>query len=158
MVDGIEYVHAEAVRWVDREWPGWVEVQIPQSDGTVAVVVDKVPVLDLGDRLAPGVGFPVEIELPCDVLRWEVEDKSRRSAVLVLCHAIEDQVGSSTFRVSQGRIVTTGGRPCPVRQVVCSADPGMTVRRLSRRGVTLCSARDVRQKSAPLVEAQSDEP
>src|SRR5438477_3835741 len=106
MVDGMEYVRAEAVRWVDREWPGWIQVQIPQSDGTVAVVVDKVPVLDFDDRLALGPGFPVEIELPCDVLRWEVDDKGRRSAVLVLRHGVQDQVGSSTFRVSEARIVT----------------------------------------------------
>ena len=106
MVDGMDYVRAEAVRWTDREWPGWVEVQIAQSDGTVAVVVDKVPVLDFGDRLASGVDFPVEIDMPCDILRWEVDDNGRRSAVLVLRHGVGDQAGRSTFRVSEGRIVT----------------------------------------------------
>jgi hypothetical protein len=108
MVDGMEYVRAEAVRWVDREWPGWVEVQIAQADGTVAVVVEKVPVLGLGDRLAPGTEFPVEIELPCDVLRREVDESGHRSAVLVLRHGAEDQAGRSTLLVSESRIVTPG--------------------------------------------------
>src|SRR5207253_6257038 len=72
-----------------------VEVQIARSDGTVTVVVDKAPVLDYGDRLAPGVEFPVEIEVPCDILRWELDDSDRRSAVVVLRYGLEDQAGRS---------------------------------------------------------------
>jgi hypothetical protein len=101
----VEYVRAEAVRWVDEEFPGWVEVRIAEHDGAEAIVVDKAPVFDNADRLLPGVEFPVELELPCDVLRWEPSQHHGRSAVVVLHHHIEDQAGRTEFRVSHTQII-----------------------------------------------------
>ncbi|WP_433365105.1 hypothetical protein ACQPZX_35190 [Actinoplanes sp. CA-142083] len=73
----MHYVRAEAVRWIDIDWPGWVEVHLHESDGTVAVLVDEVPIFDDSDRLAPGT-LPVEVEIPCDVLEWVVDPADNR--------------------------------------------------------------------------------
>jgi hypothetical protein len=48
----VHYVHAEAVRWVDLEWPGWIEVHLREADGTVASLVDKAAIFDDADRRA----------------------------------------------------------------------------------------------------------
>jgi hypothetical protein len=47
-----------------REWPGWVEVQFAESDGTTVSIVEKAPVVDHDDRVVPGVRFPVDVEIP----------------------------------------------------------------------------------------------
>ncbi|GAA1654070.1 hypothetical protein [Actinoplanes couchii] len=73
------FLRVEATRWVDDEQPGWVEVRIP---GTPPVtLVEKAPVLDPGDRLAPDAVYPVALEIPCDVL-----DTDADGTVLVMLH------------------------------------------------------------------------
>jgi hypothetical protein len=100
----MHYVRAEVVRWVDPEWPGWVEVHLPESDGSVALLVDKVPVFDYGDRLVPGAKLPMSIEIPCHVLDWVVGQGGVRSAFIRLRFDIEDQSGRTIFNVDGGRL------------------------------------------------------
>ena len=61
----MQYVRVEVVRWIDDEWPGWVEVHLTEADGTVVSLTDKVPVLAGDDRPAPGVDLPMSLEIPC---------------------------------------------------------------------------------------------
>ncbi|GIJ45324.1 hypothetical protein Val02_22100 [Virgisporangium aliadipatigenens] len=88
-------VRVAAVRWVDEEWPGWVEVLLTESDGSVVSIVDKVPVLDGDGRLTPGGSLPVGLELPCDVL----ERRADGGAVIRLRSDVEDRDGRTTFTV-----------------------------------------------------------
>lgn len=100
----MHYVRAEVVRWVDQEWPGWVEVHLPESDGTIALLVDKVPIFDEGDRLMPGVGLPTSIEIPCHVLDWVVGKDGVRSALVRLYFDVEDESGRTIFNVDEGEL------------------------------------------------------
>ena len=64
----VNYVKVEAVRWVDAEWPGWIEVHLREADGTTTAIIEKVPVL-LSDELpAAEPEIPSQIDIPCDVL------------------------------------------------------------------------------------------
>jgi len=92
-------VRAEAIRWIDEEWPGWVEVQFTESDGTVVSIVEKVPVVDYDGRVAPGVRFPVDLEIPCDVLDWVTHPGGDQSATIQLRFNVEDQHGRTVFNV-----------------------------------------------------------
>ncbi|MFI7543828.1 hypothetical protein [Actinoplanes sp. NPDC049599] len=99
------YVHAEVVRWVDEEWPGRVQVCLAESDGTVAMLVDKIPVFDSDDRLKPGTDLPIGIEIPCDLLGWTVKQGGKRTARVRLHFHVEDQDGRTTFNVTEGALV-----------------------------------------------------
>lgn len=99
------YVHAVAVRWVDDEWPGLVQVHLAESDGTVATLVDKVPIFDSDDRLEPGTDLPIGVEIPCDLLDWTVAQGGKRTARVRLHSHIEDQDGRTTFNVTEGALV-----------------------------------------------------
>lgn len=102
----MHHVRAEAVQWIDEEWPGRVEVHLTESDGDVASLIDKVPAFDYGDRLAPGVNLPVGIEVPCDVLEWVVDRAGNRSALIRLHSSIEDQNGRSVFNVNASNLAS----------------------------------------------------
>ena len=97
----VNYVRAEAVRWSDAEWPGWVEVHLRESDGTISILIDKAPIFDYSGRLAPDVEFPVELEIPCDVLDRTVDEAGNQSVVVRLHFHVEDQQGRGTFRVGE---------------------------------------------------------
>jgi hypothetical protein len=97
LIGSMRCLRAEAVRWVDEDWPGWVEVQFIDSDGTVVSIVEKVPVVDYNDRVVPGVRFPVELEIPCDVLDWVAHLDGSRSATVRLRFSVEDRHGRTMF-------------------------------------------------------------
>lgn len=102
----MDYVRGAAVGWIDGEWPGWVEVRLRESDGTVVTLVDKAPVFDCGNSLLPGVEFPVELELPCDVLDRTAGRDGKRSVMVRLRSGLEDQCGCGTFRVDEGDVIS----------------------------------------------------
>jgi hypothetical protein len=102
----MDFVRVEVTRWSDVEFPGWVEVELRESDGAVATLIDKVPVFDAGDRLAVGVELPVGLEVPCDVLDWEVDKAGNAVAVVRLHFSITDQRGRSTFRVNEDTLAS----------------------------------------------------
>jgi hypothetical protein len=100
----MHYVHVTVVRWVGDEWPGWVEVHLDECDGTTRVLIDKVPLFDYGDVVVPGVEFPVELAVPCDVLATASDRAGHKTSVVRLHFDIEDQHGRSTFRVDADAI------------------------------------------------------
>lgn len=51
----VEYVRGRVVRWVEVDFPGWVEVEIVEADGNRAALVDKVPVFYADSGLTPDV-------------------------------------------------------------------------------------------------------
>lgn len=81
-------------------------MQLTESSGVVVTLVDKVPVFDGNDSLVPGVEFPVELELPCDVLDRSVEQDGGRSALVRLRFGIKDQAGRTDFRVDESDVVS----------------------------------------------------
>lgn len=64
----VNYVKVEVVRWVNHEWPGWIEVLLREADGTTTAIIEKVPVLLPDDLPATEPEIPSQIEIPCDVL------------------------------------------------------------------------------------------
>lgn len=75
------YLKAEAVRWADDHFPGWVEITFRQADGSTARLVEKAPVVDGEDRLTPDAVYPVALELGCDISHV---DRDRRVATIEL--------------------------------------------------------------------------
>ncbi|WP_433199823.1 hypothetical protein ACQP00_27680 [Dactylosporangium sp. CS-047395] len=98
----MHHVRAQAVRWVEEDWPRWVEVHLVEADGTVVSIVEKVPVVDDTDRMVPGCAFPVELEIPCDV----VDGSDERAVAIRLHHGIEDQQGRTLFHVDARSLTT----------------------------------------------------
>jgi hypothetical protein len=106
IMERVYYVRVEVARWVDEDWPGWLEVRLTEVDGRAAVIVDKVPVLDDSEaRLTPGVELPADLELACDVVRWHDDADHGRSATIRLHHHIEDADARTTFRVAESRLI-----------------------------------------------------
>lgn len=102
----VDFVRVEVTRLSDDEFPGWAEVELRESDGTVATLIDKVPVFDADDRLTVGVELPVGLEVPCDVLNREVDEAGNAVAVVRLHFALADQRGRSTFRVNEDSLAS----------------------------------------------------
>ena len=96
-------VRAKAVRWVDLEWPGWVEVRLRESDGAVASLVDKAPMFDDAGRLWAGATLPLDVEVPCEVLDCAVDEAG--NSLVRLRSNVEDQSGRTTFRVDEHTLV-----------------------------------------------------
>lgn len=95
----VPYVRGWAMRWVDEDWPGWVEVHIPLAGGATLSLVDKVPIFDGVGRIVPGVVFPVPVRVACDIIGWEPVPGGQRLAIVTLRHQVEDEAGANTFRV-----------------------------------------------------------
>jgi hypothetical protein len=99
-------VRAEAVRWSDNHFPGWVEVQLRESDGSVATLIDKIPVFFPDDGVAVGTDLPIDVDIPCDVIAREVDRAGKCSAVVRLLAGVAGGRGRATFRVSEDQLVS----------------------------------------------------
>jgi len=95
----MHYVRAEAVRWIDIEWPGWVEAHFRESDGTLVSLVDKVPIFDADGRLTLGAALPADVAIPCEVLEWAADEAGNELSLVRLGSSVEDQRGRTTFRI-----------------------------------------------------------
>jgi hypothetical protein len=100
-------VRLKPVRWCDDNFPGWIEVELREADGAVARLVDKAPIFDDTDTLAPGSPLPTEFRFPCDVLSRDVDSAGNISALVRLQFGLEDRQGRTTFRVNGHDIVDT---------------------------------------------------
>jgi hypothetical protein len=58
-------VRAQAIRWVDYSFPGWIEVKVIDAAGRDHRIVDKVPVLTTLD-LRSDTSFPAELWIGAD--------------------------------------------------------------------------------------------
>jgi hypothetical protein len=104
----VNYVDVEAARWVDTEWPGWIEVHLREADGTTTAIIEKVPVLLSDEGPATEPEIPSQIDIPCDVLGRD-QDAAGCTSVLVRLHVhIRDRHGRSVFRVPDSDV--TGPR------------------------------------------------
>jgi hypothetical protein len=104
-VPTMNYVRAEAVRWIDEEWPGQVEIHLRVADGSTTTLTDKAPVFDGDDVLIPGAALPMAIEIPCDILR-----RTARTATVRLHFALQDGAGKGTFDVSENDVIARHSR------------------------------------------------
>jgi hypothetical protein len=58
-------VRAQAIRWVDDSFPGWIEVRVVDAAGRDHRMVDKVPVLTMLD-IRSDTSFPAELWIDAD--------------------------------------------------------------------------------------------
>lgn len=100
----VAYLRGAVTRWVDDAFPGWVETQLVEADGTVVVLTDKIPVFGLDD-LTADTPLPAAVELACEVVRRERDRHDRELVVVVLSHGVMDQEGRNQFRVLADQIV-----------------------------------------------------
>jgi hypothetical protein len=100
----VAYLRGAVTRWVDDAFPGWVEAQPVEADGTVVVLTDKVPVFGL-DGLTVDTPLPAAVELACEVVRRERDRHDRELVVVVLSHGVMDPDGRSQFRVLADQVV-----------------------------------------------------
>jgi hypothetical protein len=83
-----------------------VEVRLFEADGTAVSIVEKVPVVDYDGRVAPGVEFPVVLEVPCEVLDRTAGSDAGGSVAIRLWCGIEDQDGRAVFNVQERAVMT----------------------------------------------------
>lgn len=104
-------VTGRAVRWVDDEYPGWVEVQLTDAHGVVWSLVDKAPVFDDEDRLRPTTAYPVEVQVGCEVVgRGRLDDGTEVLTVSTrLPWGIEAVGGRTEFLVDVHQVTTGRG-------------------------------------------------
>ena len=88
------YLMARATRWVsDSPFPGLVEVQFSEQDGTVITIHEKAPVID-PERCRPDAAYPREVALLCRIL-----DATTATYTVRLKHGVEDTRGRDVFVV-----------------------------------------------------------
>jgi hypothetical protein len=94
-------VRATATRWVaDEPFPGIVDVQFTECDGSPVTVYEKCAVID-GD-LTKTTRYPAEVLLQAEMIA------ASTSAVAVrLLHGVEDAAGRASFTVSRDSIRTS---------------------------------------------------
>lgn len=77
----MNFIPIQIVRFVDPEFPGWVECTLVDSHGREWSFADKIPVFteaDLGEQSA----YPQPGRIACEIIReWEGEDGRRRVLV-----------------------------------------------------------------------------
>ncbi|GGK59426.1 hypothetical protein [Nocardia camponoti] len=54
-------LNAEATRWVDDAFPGFVEVAFRQADGAMVIFTEKLPVVDARSGLTAESAYPVSL-------------------------------------------------------------------------------------------------
>ncbi|MFD7846753.1 hypothetical protein ACFXO9_31735 [Nocardia tengchongensis] len=79
------YIKAVAVRYEDDHFPGWVEAQFRQADGSTASFVAKVPEFQEYDQLTHDAAYPIPLEITCDLV---ATDRDRQVATIDLCIGI----------------------------------------------------------------------
>ncbi|WP_040810607.1 hypothetical protein [Nocardia concava] len=85
------YIKAVAVRYEDDHFPGWVEAQFQQSDGSTASFVAKVPEFEEHDQLTRDAAYPIPLKIPCDLL---TVDRDRHLATIDL------RIGTDLYEVA----------------------------------------------------------
>lgn len=98
-------VEVDIVRFVDRDFPGWVECQLVDAFGAVHLIHEKVPVVTTDD-LADDATFPVPGMIAGEVIE-EWQDDCGRSVVKLDTTrpwAIESIDGTTTFVLHSSRL------------------------------------------------------
>ncbi|MGW4487896.1 hypothetical protein ACWEOE_29120 [Amycolatopsis sp. NPDC004368] len=94
---------ATVTRWVDDGFPGWVELQFDEADGTVVVITEKVPILT-AENWMPDMPLPLAFDLDCEALRRERDPHGREVALVELSYHVEDEEGRGQFTVPADQV------------------------------------------------------
>jgi hypothetical protein len=100
-------VAGRVVRWVsDEPFPGWVQVQITDVHGVVWSLFDKPTVFDDEDRLRNHTAYPVDVEVPCEVIGrgWLRDGTEVVTISTLLPCGIEALGGRTEFLVDVGLV------------------------------------------------------
>jgi hypothetical protein len=90
----------QVIRFVDGDYPGWVECELVDADGCRHTIIDKVPMLLSGDFDAESK-YPIPSALRCEVLK-RFQDETGRDLVCVSTarpDGIETTKGETEFTV-----------------------------------------------------------
>ncbi|MER5466992.1 hypothetical protein ABT010_41590 [Streptomyces sp. NPDC002668] len=98
-------LQAEAVRWVDDEFPGWVEVQFSDATGRRWSLVDKVPVFDAPEDLGPGSVYPLEVRVACVMIEAVTAEEGDVVTVSISLHGVTALSGEDEFNVRRNQLV-----------------------------------------------------
>ncbi|MEW2506971.1 hypothetical protein AB0878_41600 [Amycolatopsis sp. NPDC047767] len=94
---------ATVTRWVDEEFPGFVELRLAEADGTVVLITEKVPILT-AENWDASTPLPMRFDLDCEVLRRERDPNGREVAVVELSYTVEDNDGRGRFTVPADQV------------------------------------------------------
>ncbi|WP_123827080.1 hypothetical protein [Micromonospora globispora] len=94
-------VRANALRWADDAFPGWVEVSLVDSIGRDHRIVEKVPVLTTQGIRAANT-FPMELWLDVQVDRLDAG-----TATVTLQHGVETVDGAQRITVTSADVRMT---------------------------------------------------
>ncbi|SEQ16435.1 hypothetical protein SAMN05216188_102264 [Lentzea xinjiangensis] len=121
-------VVCQAVRWLDDEFPGTLEVRLTDAHGTVWSLVDKAPVF-IDPSLTPEVVLPVDVEVACEVVRvdgesvtvstarpWGVATADGFDEFRVTLHQLVDGATDDEVTVVSGRRDPSRGAEEPVAE------------------------------------------
>ncbi|MFD5065250.1 MULTISPECIES: hypothetical protein [unclassified Streptomyces] len=98
-------LQAEAVRWVDDEFPGWVEVQFSDAMGRRWSLVDKVPAFDVPEDLGPGSVYPLKVGVACVVIEAVTAEEDEVVTVSISVHGVTAVSGEDEFSVRRNQLV-----------------------------------------------------
>lgn len=86
-------VRVTPVRWVEDDWPGWIEVELTDAVGRVHHIVDKVPVLTKLD-LVRSATLPCELWIAAALEMWQ-----GATVTVTLAHNVVSAEGLGRFTV-----------------------------------------------------------
>jgi hypothetical protein len=96
----MHFISAQIVRFVDSDFPGWVECEFVDVNGRRHTVKDKVPIFT-AEMLDAESNYPVPGLVACEVLRRFQDDQGRELARVSTeePYGIESAEGLSEFVV-----------------------------------------------------------
>jgi len=92
----MQFVSVQIVRFVDPDFPGWVECELVDADGRLHIIKDKVPIFT-AELLDDESKYPATGSMPCEVVE-RFRDARGRELVRV---SIEEAGIESVERTSQ---------------------------------------------------------
>lgn len=93
MADAI--IRAQAIRWVDDGFPGWIEVKVIDAAGRDHRIVDKVPILTTLD-IRSDTRFPTELWIGAEATDVEGDHVSVRLKWVDTQEGLNDLVIATT--------------------------------------------------------------
>ena len=104
----MHFVSVQIIRFVNSDFPGWVECEVFDVEGCRHVLKDKVPIFTV-EPLDAESKFPMPGTVPCDVLRRFQDENGRQLARVSTekpCN-IQSSEGLSEFTVLASLVTST---------------------------------------------------
>ena len=80
----MQNVSVQIVRFVDSDFPGWVECELTYADGCRHIIRDKVPIFT-AELLGVESRYPVAGGMPCEIVQ-RFNDMHGRELVRIYYH------------------------------------------------------------------------